>query len=207
MGFDPKLRNRFGHRAVRFYGLLACCAFFFSMALIAAPNLTGKRFTIVWRDDETTNEMIKEVAFTAGKAGAPVSATLLNPTEGDVKYCPDLTYYGTYSSKGHLELMLKPASTPWVNSMVLQVDNNYDMTGTWMAGVNSFVVSGKAVGKCRNKDGSREPSWTYGAISVSLIIFLLWASTKAESKPKSGGGKGSADDPSNPWNDLRKTGK
>jgi hypothetical protein len=171
---------------------------------MSAPDLSGKRFTIQWNEANGTQTRTFLVIFVDGKPGAPVTATLLNPTEHDLESCPDHTYVGTYNANGTIEMRLSPCKGPWMNGFKLTASGT-SLSGVFVGGVGGFAVTGPAIGKCENC-GADSSNWTLPATIAAAAMLALWIRKKVKSQRSGAPLPSSApEDPNDPWHDLRRT--
>lgn len=202
----PLLRSRI---ALSLFAVAACGA---AVPSQAAPDLTGKRFSIDWKNPNGSYNRTIEIAFEKGVPGQPVSAPLLNPTQKDVENYSDRPIFtGKYSTGGRLDLKLThPERRVTGFLMELDIGRGNTVSGRWMfaAGPSFGSEPGSLTGKCLNC-GRTQASWSSAAIWVALAVFLLWAAYRSQTPtPKPvGPGKGVVDDPNDPWNDLKRTQK
>ena len=198
------LRRKF---AISLFAVAACGA---AVPIQAAPDLTGKRFSIDWKNPDGSHNRTIEIAFDRGAPGQPVSATLLNPTQQDVEsYSDRPTFTGRYSTGGRLDMKLThPESRVKGFLMELDVTRGYALSGRWMLAIGPSFGSdpAPATGKCLNC-GRSQSNWSRAAIFTALASFLLWAVYKGKTPapaPPAGQGKGVVEDPKDPWNDLKR---
>lgn len=172
---------------------------------LGAPDLSGRRIDIDWyRPDDQGGGKFRsqQLVFEQAKPGSPVKGILLNPTDGDLRWCASQQFQATEMvgkyTGNQIEIRLCRGIYMGV---LLDVGSPSSVTGFWVMGMSG---TGRIRGKCLDC-GLRTPlGWDKIAVLLLLFLFVLWAIHESQqtSQPKTQSSP-TPEDPKDPWHGLR----